>query len=203
MKNLLYYQEDNSATYVYLDGGLRHIPNQETLDAIFTPEVINGPRIEFPNAQDAPYPIFNNWPLKAGARLVSTEDPSDGILLEDTYPWDQNVTVLRHVINPQQMTDLGFDWNKVEEYSDKPIFGVPLSTNSDLNINAIQHLKGYYTIYGYFFFGGVVLNPFYEYLLQLFPGHGGSGSNKNRKFRAELKSLIKYWQTIVDSLPNS
>ena len=200
--NKLYYQQDNGAVYIHLDGGLRHIPNPDTFSNLFDGFINPEAYHQFANAEAAPLPILTQWPIIDNALLVSTENPADGILLQDSYAWDKETIVVRHVINPNQMNAIGFDWNKVEETNNKINKGVPLTIESNTNINAVQNLKGYYSIYNYLIVGGE-LNPFFKYLLSQFPGYGSPGSNKNKKYKPQLKSLIAHYQNIVNNLSNS
>lgn len=197
----LYYQQDNGAVYIHLDGGLRHIPNPKTFENLFAGPINPESYIQFPKLEAAPLPILTQWPIADNAKVVETPDPTCGILLQDKYPWGDTI-VLRHIINPTQMSEIGFDYNKVIDIRDDINIGVPLSIESNANINAIQNLSGYYNIYNYLIIGGA-LNPFFEYLLAHFPGHGGPGSNKNRKFRGPLKHLIAQYTQIVNSLPGT
>ena len=191
----LYHQDDTGAVYIHLDGGLRHIPNPNTFHNLFAGKLIASEFISFSNAADAPFPILTKWPIMDNAKLVHTDKTEQGILLEDKYPWSDKV-VLRHVIDPNQMNTLGFDWNKVVEYSGDVTLGVPLNIESNNNINAIQYLAGYYDLYGKFFFSSPV-NPFFMYLLKQFPGM------PRTKYKMPLKALISKYQKIVDNLPGT
>jgi len=94
------------------------------------------------------------------------------------------------------MTQLGFSWNKVNENQGKPIFGVPLAVATANNFNAIKNLAGYYAVYNYLIIKGA-MNPYFNYLLAQFP------NPHKDNYKAQLKSLISYWQSIVNALPNS
>ncbi len=193
--NKLYHQEDNGAVYIHLDGGLRHIPNPDTFHNLFAGKLNASEYIPFTNATDAPFPILKQWPIMDNAKLVGTSNAAQGILLQDKYPWDDTV-VLRHVIDPNQMNELGFDWNKVVDNSGDVHLGVPLDIESNKNINAIQYLTGYYNLYGNFFFGSPI-NPVFKYLLAQFPGM------PKTKYKWPLKSLIAKYQKIVTNLPGT
>lgn len=195
MKNKLYYQQDNGAVYIHLDGGLRHIPNPDTFLNLFAGSIQPSEYINFPNASAAPLTILTNWPIMDNARLVDTTNHAQGILLEDKYPWSDTV-VLRHVINPNQMNTLGFDWNKVVRYEETVHIGVPLKIESNYNTNAIYFLDGYHNLYGNFYFGSP-LNPYFQQLAAQFPG------NPKSKYKAQLKALIAEYQKTVSNLPGS
>jgi hypothetical protein len=199
--NKLYYQQDNGAVYIHLDGGLRHIPNPKTFGNLFEGSINPDSCIQFPNAGASPLPIFNQWPIADNALLVETSDPTCGILLQDKYPWEDTF-VLRHVISPTQMNEIGFDWHKVVKISENINIGVPLTIESNTNINAEQNLSGYYSVYNYLIVGGS-LNPFFNYLLTHFKGHSSAGSNQNRKFRAPLKALIAKYKQKVNNFPGT
>lgn len=193
--NRLYHQEDNGAVYVHLDGGLRYIPNPDTFHNLFARALDASNFISFANAAAAPFPILSQWPIMVDAKLVTTSNSTQGILLEDKYPWDDKV-VLRHVVDPNQMKEIGFDWHKVVDYDGDVNLGVPLDIDSNTNINAVQHLAGYYGIYGKFFFNAP-LKPIFEPLLSQFPGM------PRTKYKIPLKVLITKYQKIVDNLPGT
>lgn len=194
--NKLYHQDDTGQVYIHLDGGLRYIPNPDTFHNLFAGKLEVSEFISFAKASDAPFPILTQWPIMDKAKLVVTSNDAQGILLQDKYPWDDDTVVLRHVIDPNQMNELGFDWHKVVDNSGDVHLGVPLDVESNTNIHAIQLLTGYYNIYGNFFFGSPV-KPFFKYLLAQFPGM------PKTKYKAQLKSLISKYQKIVNNLPGT
>lgn len=191
----LFYETDNAAVYLYMDGTLRHVPNPATFLNLFPGQIDPAAYYSFPNAAAAPFPI--GVPLMNGAQLVSiATDPSKGILLTDQMPWDPTTTVLRHVINPQQMTDFDFDWQKVVDFQGTPNFGVPLAVDTNKNVTAAQALAGYYAVYTFLILQGA-MNPFFNYLLPNYPGRPAT------KYKALIKSQIVAAQAVVNALPNS
>lgn len=161
----LFFQEDNSAVYVKLDGTLRHVPNVPTFENLFPGGIDPNNYTRFANIDCAPYPIGR--PLMDGARLVG--NPA-GICLTDVMPWEPDKVVLRHVINPEQMNDCGFDWEKVVYY-DGPLFiGVPLATDSDENMKVAEELAGLYALYAHIIFEAP-MNPYFEPLLVFYPDY--------------------------------
>lgn len=189
----LYYQEDNGACYVHLDGGLRHLPNPGTMNNLFhsgiAPENCN----QFKNAESAPFPILNSFPIMNNAQLVnSPAHPNGSIFLTDAYPWDRDTVVLRHVINPAQMDRIGFDWSNVVDYNGNAKVGVPLSIDST-NYQAAQHLAGFSVLYDFLILKKP-FNAFFNYLMQSFP------AQSSMLYKSELKSLIVKYQASVNAL---
>ncbi|MBP1639062.1 MAG: hypothetical protein H6Q17_645 [Bacteroidetes bacterium] len=188
----LFFQKDNASVYVNLDGGLRHIPNPATFTNLFDGNINPSNYIQFEHSSDSPLPIID--PIIDNAKLVHEIGDNASIYLTDSYDWSPENIILRHVINPAQMEEIGFSWNKVVPFEGTPNVGVPIATDSK-NIDAIKKLNGYYAVYNYFFFGSP-LNPFFEDVLKEFPGRPAT------KYKAQLKELIVNYQTIVNNLPN-
>lgn len=191
----LYHQDDIGAVYIHLDGELRHVPNPKTYNNLFNLPLVASQFIRFKNASKAPYPISKR-PLMNNAKLVRVKGTAP-VYLTETYPWDKGTVYYRHVINPEQFNTLNFDWNKVQEISEKPKnISVPLAINTNKNYNSILQLKKYYALYNYLIIKGK-MNPYFKDALKNYSGRPST------KYKQGLKQQIIHWQDIVNKLPNS
>lgn len=196
--NPLYFNEQTNEIYINLDGGLRLI-GIEAYNNLYEQPFNEDNCSKFANSDSAPLPILRNWPIMQDTHLYTLPEASGVYYFQDKYPWGD--TVYREIEITDGLISSGFDYTKtIEVKIESNEVGVPLIINSNLNIDAIQNLKGYLSVYGYFMFGGVILNPYFEYLLARFPGYGGSGSNHNKKFKPELKALLNYYGKIVNKI---
>ena len=190
----IFLQTDNARMFVHLDGVLRCIPDPKTFLNLFSGPLHKACFQRFTGLGEAPYPI--GLPLMRDARLVTiSSDKLHGVLMTDRMPWAPKQTVLRHVINADQMNEIGFDWLKVQELPTQPTWGVPLAVHTQANLNAAQTLAGYQAIYDHLVLGEE-LNPYFEYLLARYPGVPGS------KYKDHIKGDLIAAQALVNSLPN-
>jgi len=186
----LYYETDNGAVYVYLDGTLRHIPNPSTFYNLFASPINPSAYVNFASAADAPLPIGN--PIMEGACLV--QSLSEGIFLQDQMPWNQSETVLRHVVDPSQLVSLGFSTEHMLKSSVNPSHkGVPLALETKGNYIDEEKLAGYYAMYNHLIIKGE-MNPFFIYLLTDYPN-----AHKDN-YKAQLKEQIVNAQNVVNNL---
>lgn len=118
----LYYQASTGAIYILMDSELRHVPNPETYNNLF----IASATTDLKQLGSSNLPFNIGQPLMNGAQLVGIPQ---GVFLTDQLAAGAPIT-LRHVINPEQMTALSFDWDKVvKNYSnpDKYAISNPLT----------------------------------------------------------------------------
>ena len=195
MKNKLYYEEDNKAVYIHMDGVLRHIVNPETFSNLFDGPITPADYIKFENASKAPYDI--GTPIMNGAILVKNPDDAR-VYLKDIYPWDNNQNVVyRHIINPEQFNDFGFAWDKiVTENKNIVIYnsskeGVPIDEDIT-NFNIIYYLTAYYNVYNVFAFKAK-LNPYFESIYKRYPPVGINNL-------PAIKTEIIQWQDKLNEL---
>jgi hypothetical protein len=190
MNSELFYQEDNGAVYVRIDGVLRHILNYETFSNLFEGPISPDQYTKFVNQSSAPFEI--GTPIMDGAQLINHSE--DGkVYLTDIYPWSENqdIIVYRHIINPDQFNQIGFSWNKIETKDTIGSVGVPVSVESGDNLNIVFHVAAYYNIYGVFAYAEK-LNPKFESIYKRY----AIGVNNLPAIKAEI---IK-WQGKMDGL---
>lgn len=108
----LYYQRNTGKIFILLDSSLRHIPNPKTYNNLFI-----GCRVSDLIQLNTDLLPFNlGQPLMDGAQLVGTPR---GVFLIDK-PTAASPIVLRHVISPQQMNELSFNWNAIIDHYTNP-----------------------------------------------------------------------------------
>ncbi len=186
----LYYETDNGAVYLYMDGVLRHIPNPSTFNNLFDGPITPSAYVNFSSSVNPPLPI--GTPIMEGASLVQSS--SEGIFLQDQMPWNRSEIVLRHIVNPQQLTNLGFSTTNMLQPGVNPTHkGVPIALESKDNYAAAEALAGYYALYNHFIITAK-LNPFFIYLLANYP------NPHKDNYKALLKSQIIAAQKVVNNI---
>lgn len=146
----VYYQQDNRAIYLHLDGALRLIPSVQTFKNLFGVDFKATDVNQFPNAQSAPYNI--QYPISADSKLytLSTDKAPKPIYFADVFPWREGTLVFRRVVSKSQLLKLGFANNATTwPNAQIPSIEVPLAVDSTDNWFLQTVLSGNYELYSY------------------------------------------------------
>ncbi|WP_196892416.1 hypothetical protein [Aureivirga marina] len=198
--NKLYYQQDNGAVYIHLDGGLRHVPDVKTYKKLFNFPIIPDNFIQFPNEESAPIKILKDWPIVPNAIVITVKEFGNKLFLIDKYPW-ASYLIIRPIVSEEQMDALGFGKNLVQKnFPREAPIGVPLAIDTYKDVSDVENLVANYNLYGYLILGDK-LNPYFTNMLKKFPGYGKPGTDENQKFKKELKNNIIEYVNLVNALP--
>ena len=146
----VFYQQDNKAIYLHLDGVLRLIPSVQTFKNLFGVDFSPNDVNQFPSAQNAPYTI--QYPISSDSRVytLSTDKDPKPLYFADVFPWNEGKTVFRRIVSKSQLLKLGFSTKTTSwTAAQVPSIEVPLAVDSRNNWDLQATLVGNYELYSY------------------------------------------------------
>ena len=154
-----YYQQDNKAIYLHLDGGLRLVPDVATFKNLFGKDFLPSDVNQFPSAKQAPFAI--RYPIPSGSKVYTLPNDPKTPYFADVFPWAEGRIVLRKIVSASQLLTLGFS-TKFTPWTAGPVpsVEVPLAVNTENNWHLQTMLAGSYSVYNYLCGYGPV-NPFF------------------------------------------
>ena len=113
-----YYCNANGKVSLHLDGAIRSVPNPTVYGRLFAGPIDPSAMVRY----DAAPSITEGLPLSENARLMKSSDAAEVYLVDE----QNGAQVRRHVVSAQMFDELGFDWNKIETWTQNEVSRLPL-----------------------------------------------------------------------------